>query len=446
MIKTFRIEGWNQFKNIEIDFHPKVTILTGANGSGKSTLIKLLSREMGWQYEATAIPSNSSKIKSKFLSGITLEKLIAYLDRKITEKKPIFSEPGPISYQISDDSIQIGEIVLKDRIYNLYVPEETNSASYNVFSVLEDDDKNDNFYHHGNNINGVSISSHRQPYTYTNIDFIPVKPRTKNEAHFEYLESIKKRLIPNSYYSEQVKSPIYHMKASIMSLAVFGLGNSHVSKDSASYNLFRGFVEILKDLLPSNIGFKDINITDGEVILLTDTGQFLLDAVSGGIGSIIDLAWQIYMFDNEEAPFVVLIDEIENHLHPSMQREILPNLTKAFPDAQFIVTTHSPFVVNSVADSWVYALKYNEQKLIESYRLDFKSKASNALEILKEILGVPITLPIWIENELNLIIEKYRDLKLTPELYTQLKLDLNKIGLDQHLPHAIGELHRGVQR
>lgn len=69
------------------------------------------------------------------------------------------------------------------------------------------------------------------------------------------------------------------------------------------------------------------------------------------------------MYDNERGDsFLVIVDEIENHLHPSMQRSILPNLVKAFPSAQFIVTTHSPFVVNSVIDSSVYALKYNDRK------------------------------------------------------------------------------------
>ncbi|MBT2606031.1 AAA family ATPase [Bacillus sp. ISL-53] len=432
MIKRLNIEDWNQFKKIDINFHSKVTVLTGANGSGKSTLIRLLSKEMGWDYTATAIPSHTSEIKSKFLSGITLEKLVNFL-----ENKP--KNSNPTEYKFSDDSIQIGEITLDNNVCRLYVPEETDTASYNVYSEFE----NDNSY----SINGVSIASHRQPYTYTNIGYIPVKPHTKNEAHNEYLESMKKRILPDRYYiSNEDRSPVYHMKASLMSLAVFGAGNIHVSKDQDSYDLFRGFVGILKKLLPQNIQFQDIYIKDGEVILLTETGQFLLDAVSGGIGSIIDLAWQIYMYDNEEKEFVVLIDEIENHLHPSMQRQILPNLIDAFPNTQFIVTTHSPFVVNSVADSWVYALKYNEDNLIDSYKLDFESKASNALEILREILGVPVTLPIWIEEKLNSVTEKYRNLELTPEKYIQLKNDLKEFGLDQHLPQAIGELQMGVKR
>lgn len=54
---------------------------------------------------------------------------------------------------------------------------------------------------------------------------------------------------------------------------------------------------------------------------------------------------------------VVLIDEIETHLHLELQRSILPFLTEMFPNLQFIVTTHSPFVVNSLESAVIYDLE-----------------------------------------------------------------------------------------
>ena len=53
---------------------------------------------------------------------------------------------------------------------------------------------------------------------------------------------------------------------------------------------------------------------------------------------------------------VVLIDEVDAHLHLELQKRILPFLTKMFPGLQFIVTTHSPFVVNSLEDAVIYDL------------------------------------------------------------------------------------------
>ena len=67
--------------------------------------------------------------------------------------------------------------------------------------------------------------------------------------------------------------------------------------------------------------------------------------------TIIDLAWRLYMFSKMNPEFVVTIDEPEDHLHPIMQRTLMRRLLRTFPSAQFIIATHSPFMVASVKDS-----------------------------------------------------------------------------------------------
>ena len=54
---------------------------------------------------------------------------------------------------------------------------------------------------------------------------------------------------------------------------------------------------------------------------------------------------------------IVLIDEIETHLHIGLQKKILPFLIGFFPNIQFIVTTHSHFVINSIENAIIYDLK-----------------------------------------------------------------------------------------
>jgi predicted ATP-binding protein involved in virulence len=58
-----------------------------------------------------------------------------------------------------------------------------------------------------------------------------------------------------------------------------------------------------------------------------------------------------------ERNFILLLDEIEIHLHPAWQRRILPVVQELFPNAQIFIATHSPFVVASVEDAWVHKLK-----------------------------------------------------------------------------------------
>ena len=57
-----------------------------------------------------------------------------------------------------------------------------------------------------------------------------------------------------------------------------------------------------------------------------------------------------------ETPGVVLIDELDLHLHPHWQRHIAEDLRRTFPALQFIVTTHSPFIVQSARDGEIIAL------------------------------------------------------------------------------------------
>jgi predicted ATP-binding protein involved in virulence len=59
---------------------------------------------------------------------------------------------------------------------------------------------------------------------------------------------------------------------------------------------------------------------------------------------------------------VVLIDEIELHLHPKWQREIIPALTRTFPNCQFIVTTHSPQVISQVKPEGIYILERTDDR------------------------------------------------------------------------------------
>jgi predicted ATP-binding protein involved in virulence len=95
---------------------------------------------------------------------------------------------------------------------------------------------------------------------------------------------------------------------------------------------------------------------------------------------------------------IVLIDEIETHLHLELQRIIMPFLTKTFPNIQFIVTTHSPFVLNSMPDAVAFDLEhrkvlddlteYSYESLAEGY-FGVRTPSSYAemqLETLKSLL------------------------------------------------------------
>ena len=81
----------------------------------------------------------------------------------------------------------------------------------------------------------------------------------------------------------------------------------------------------------------------------------LSDGYKGVISLVADIAYrmatlnpQLGMDILEKVDGVVLIDEVDLHLHPAWQQKVLNNLTDIFPNVQFIVTTHAPSVINSV--------------------------------------------------------------------------------------------------
>lgn len=88
-----------------------------------------------------------------------------------------------------------------------------------------------------------------------------------------------------------------------------------------------------------------------------------------------------------EGKGVVLIDEIELHLHPKWQREIIPALTRTFPNCQFIISTHSPQVVSHVKPEGIFILEATSEGIIAKKTESSFGRDSN--QILEDIMGVP---------------------------------------------------------
>jgi predicted ATP-binding protein involved in virulence len=95
---------------------------------------------------------------------------------------------------------------------------------------------------------------------------------------------------------------------------------------------------------------------------------FGLHEMADGYSAFLEIYMELLIrFENENGEVdynksaIVMIDEIETHLHVELQKRVLPFLTKMFPMVQFIVTTHSPFVVTSLENAIVYDLEKNER-------------------------------------------------------------------------------------
>jgi len=87
MFKNLSLQGWRQFRRVDIDFHPRLTILTGANGAGKTTLLNLVSRHFGWASTFISTPKAREKSPDLFYSA-------DYWDIEDEETSLAVSEPA----------------------------------------------------------------------------------------------------------------------------------------------------------------------------------------------------------------------------------------------------------------------------------------------------------------------------------------------------------------
>jgi predicted ATP-dependent endonuclease of OLD family len=111
---------------------------------------------------------------------------------------------------------------------------------------------------------------------------------------------------------------------------------------------------------------------------------FGFDQMADGYSAFLNIVMELMIrMDNEAAatdygwPGIVLVDEIETHLHVELQKRVLPFLTRLFPNIQFVVTTHSPFIITSLDNAVVFDLEkheylenptaYSYETIVESY-------------------------------------------------------------------------------
>ncbi|MCX7088744.1 MAG: AAA family ATPase [Methylococcales bacterium] len=123
-------------------------------------------------------------------------------------------------------------------------------------------------------------------------------------------------------------------------------------------------------------------------------GVLKVELLSDGIRSILamvgDIAYRCIKLNPhlglnaaKESSGVVLIDEIDMHLHPAWQQTVLSDLIKAFPKIQFIITTHSPQVISTVPSHQIRILDGNQV-----YSAEEGTQGAESSRILKEVFGV----------------------------------------------------------
>lgn len=151
----------------------------------------------------------------------------------------------------------------------------------------------------------------------------------------------------------------------------------------------------------------DMELPDGVPILRMESGRSMRwDQLSDGyhvfLGLVVDLARRAWTLNAGviedpmlDAEGVVLIDELDLHLHPRWQAVVVGNLVAAFPRLQFVLTTHSPIVLSSVENHQVRRLS---QGRLRASAAKVHGRDPNA--VLQDVQGAPIR-PPWVREKLS---------------------------------------------
>jgi len=201
--------------------------------------------------------------------------------------------------------------------------------------------------------------------------------------------------------------------------------------------------EVLATLLPEIDKAEDIVISgpnipgqphkDTGLLFRTPDGLIRFSEMSLGYQTVaawaIDIAWRMFeRFPKSDDPLsehaIVLVDEIDLHLHPKWQRRMREDLTRHFPNVQFIATAHSPLMAQSSLDANLVVLQredhdhvviVNDPPVIQNWRLD--------QIVTSELFGLETARPPGIEQ----LIEKRSELGRKERLSTDDKRQLAEI-------------------
>ncbi|MCV9930856.1 AAA family ATPase [Flavobacterium sp. LS1R47] len=171
----------------------------------------------------------------------------------------------------------------------------------------------------------------------------------------------------------------------------------------------------IEQFLPDYTNLRVRRIPRPHMLIDKENLEFNLNQLSDGEKNLItligDIARRLAIANPEsdnplEGNGVIMIDEVDLHLHPKWQQLMIPQLEKIFPNCQFIVSTHSPQVLNNVQPDNIILLENNNNVLRHSFAIE--SYGKNSDRILEDLLGVDAR-PTNIKNEIE---ELYRFIEL----------------------------------
>lgn len=378
-LESLNAKNYRGLEELNINFHPNITVIVGRNGSGKSTILEAVATMlrpllMHWSTEQGRPHLVNAQI-SKDDIRVGSEDCSLFLKYRTTET------PGGKSQSIELKRNKIGKDPANKTLTEL-------AQSVQQKDYVEPENSLFVYYHQDRGFSG-SKSESKDVFSIQSLKEASLQADLKSindlSKWWDKLDAEEARQVRDSdsnYRDPQLEA---------------------IRKLIQTIDSFKA-VSFLSNASPPGLYFKK-----------SDDVSIHVNQLSSGERSYIillaDLARRLQVIlpqtPVENISGVVLIDEIELNLHPAWQSEIIPTLSKTFKNCQFIVTTHSPQVISSVSSENVYILKkLCDGSMAIEQPLNTKGRTSNYL--LEGIFGATDRFPEigQLINKFNNAIEK----------------------------------------
>lgn len=407
------IENFRLFDKIEFELHKNLTIFISENGAGKTTILDAIAGHLHYLTDfikknviGTSLPQ---KIKSYFpyhiddindLSKSVILNLVlnaSYFDMDKNEEM-VFSVDNNIQSLFDfnkGDNIGFNANIKGDKdLLTTEVFQQSVGLTYSLF-------KNISLpilvYYPCNFVKSTSENKQPKPFNQFSAwddalngqafdfsDFANWYKFLINKSNHTRIESILQKTIKN---------------------AILDVLNDNNNKNFTNFNLsFENYPEELI-IIKKDKSLKFNQLSSGEkhiLILVSDIARRLCVANPASDNPLLGQG-------------IVLIDEIDLHLHPKWQRKIVPKLLEIFPNIQFVVTTHSPLVITNSMIGNVYKLSNQNIEKLDHFGGQHISSA------LYEFYGIPSRIED-IQNKIDKLFEfiDNEEKEKALELYTNL--------------------------
>jgi predicted ATP-binding protein involved in virulence len=349
-IKKLELKNFARFENLVVDFAPQhdtqgnVTVFIGNNGSGKTAILKALALSLSWLVARIERERGSGSPISEL--DITNGMGFAQISLTVEEQGKAFqwTLAKTAKGSIKEEESSLRAVSKLANTYRKRLADDANiSLPLIVYNPVE------------RAVLDVPLKIRRQ-YNFKQLDgyadeFSQGVDFRRFFEWFRYREDIENELQSN-WYREMLQEPL-EKRIQIIEDTQLRAVRDAISSFIPNFSKLRIQRRPLRMLVNKKGDDKPLDI------LQLSQGEKSLMALVG------DIARRLAMMNPAlENPLhgegVVMIDEIDMHLHPKWQRSIVQNLQNTFPNCQFIITTHSPAVISDSPNLLVYELNDGE--------------------------------------------------------------------------------------